>query len=319
MRISWLLLLGCLAAACGGNFSNDDLEFLNALPAREDLAAKLPGSEGTVSEGGSRQHAAALAMGERSSLYEDTRGASDRFNRGLDGLLTLLENIRERPPTTRAPDLRVWGPWPDPRHPGHEVRFLMARAAERFDYRLQYRPRGSDEAAWWTALEGTFQANGGLREGEGLVRLLVAETKAHGFDVGGLANLARLDIGYQTREPPILVRMRFVPASSQSASELLYAYRELPSGLGEMGFVLEDTDVLPGGQKEKLTILSRWTRDRGGVGLVVVTGGDVPAGYTATHVECWDAGFRITYRKRSWETSVVGDASACPDVSALER
>jgi hypothetical protein len=86
-----------------------------------------------------------------------------------------------------------------------------------------------------------------------------------------------------------------------------------------MGFVLEDTDVLPGGQKEKLSILSRWTKDRGGVGLVAVTGGDVPAGYTATHVECWDASFRVTYLKRSWETSVVGDASACPDVSALER
>jgi len=319
MRTSWLLLLGCLATACGGNFSNDDLEFLNALPAREDLASKLPGTESGVSAGGLRQRTDPLAVGERSTLYEDTNRASNVFNRGLDGLLTLLENIRERPPTTRAPDLRVWGPWRDPRHPGHEVRFVMARVAERFDYRLQYRPERSDEEAWWTALEGTFQANGGLREGEGMVRLLVAEARARGFNLGGLANLARLDIGYQTREPPIGVQMRFVPASIQSGSELLYAYRELPSGLGEMGFVLEDTDVLPGGQKEKLAILSRWTKDRGGVGLVVVTGGDVPAGFTATHVECWDASFRVTYMKRSWETTVVGEASSCPDVSALER
>jgi hypothetical protein len=318
MRTLWLLL-GCLATACGGNFSNDDLEFLNALPAREDLTAKLPGSEAGVSAGGLRQRVAALAVGDRSTLYEDTHGASNAFNGGLDGLLTLLENIRELPPTTRAPDLRVWGPWRDPKHPGHEVRFVMARATERFDYRLQYRPERSGEEGWWTALEGTFRANGGLRKGEGLVRLLVAETKAHGFTVGGLANLARLDIGYQTRELPIGVQMRFVPASIQGGSELLYAYRELPGGLGEMGFVLEDTDVLPGGQKEKLSILSRWTKDRGGVGLVAVTGGDVPAGYTATHVECWDASFRVTYLKRSWETSVVGDASTCPDVSALER
>ncbi|HLM44904.1 MAG TPA: hypothetical protein VK458_13610, partial [Myxococcaceae bacterium] len=196
MRTSWLLLLGCLATACGGNFSNDDLEFLNALPAREDLASKLPGTESGVSAGGLRQRTDPLAVGERSTLYEDTNRASNVFNRGLDGLLTLLENIRERPPTTRAPDLRVWGPWRDPRHPGHEVRFVMARVAERFDYRLQYRPERSDEEAWWTALEGTFQANGGLREGEGMVRLLVAEARARGFNLGGLANLARLDIGY---------------------------------------------------------------------------------------------------------------------------
>jgi len=318
MRTFWLLL-SCLATACGGNFSNDDLEFLNALPAREDLAAKLPGSEEGVSAGGLHQRTDPLAVGDRSTLYEDTHGASNAFNGGLDGLLTLLENIRELPPTTRAPELRVWGPWRDPKHPGHEVRFVMARATERFDYRLQYRPERSGEEAWWTALEGSFRANGGLRKGEGLVRLLVAETKAHGFNVGRLGNLERLDIGYQTREPPIGVQMRFVPASIQGGSELLYAYRELPGGLGEMGFVREDTDVLPGGQKEKLSILSRWTRERGGVGLVAVTGGDVPAGYTATHVECWDASFRVTYLKRSWETTVVGDASACPDVSALER
>lgn len=318
MRNCWLLLLGCLAAACGGNFSNDDLEFLNALPTREDLASKLPGSSGSVSEGGLRQRSDPLAVGEPSQLYRDTRKASDAFNTGLDGLLTLLEEIRELPPTTREPELRVWGPWRDSKHRGHEVRFAMKREAERFDYLLQYRPEGSGEEGWWSAMEGTFQANGGLRKGEGAVRLLVKETKAHGFDVGGLAGLDLLEIVYQTRALPIGVKMRFVPAFPQSASELLYAYRELPGGLGEMGFLLENTDILPGTQKEDLAIISRWTKDRGGVGIVAVTGGDVPAGFTATQVECWDASFRVTYMKRSWETAVVGNASACPDVSALE-
>ncbi|HEY0093601.1 MAG TPA: hypothetical protein VGB96_04720, partial [Archangium sp.] len=87
MRTLWLLLLGCLATACGGNFSNDDLEFLNALPAREDLTAKLPGSEAGVSAGGLRQRVAALAVGDPSTLYEDTHRASTAFNGGLDGLL----------------------------------------------------------------------------------------------------------------------------------------------------------------------------------------------------------------------------------------
>lgn len=319
MRNCWLLLLGCLAAACGGNFSNDDLEFLNALPTREDLASELPGASGTVSEGSPRRRSDALAEGEPSPLYRDTRAASDAFNRGLDGLLTLLEEIRELPPTTRAPDLRVWGPWPDPNHPGHEVRFAMKREPEHFTYLLQYRPRDSGEDGWWSAVEGAFQPDGGLRKGTGAVRLLVKQTKAHGFDAGGLADLDLLEIVYQTRALPISVRMRFVPASPQTASELLYAYRELPGGLGEMGFLLEDTDILPGPRKEDLAILSRWTKDRGGVGIISVTGGDVPAGFTATQVECWDASFRLTYLKRSWETAVVGSASACPDVSALEE
>jgi hypothetical protein len=318
MRNRWLLLLGCLAAACGGNLSNDDLEFLNALPAREDLASKLPGGERSVSAGSLRQRTDPLALGEPSQLYADTREASDEFNTGMDGLLTLLEEIRKLPPTTRAPDVRIWGPWQDSDHPGHEVRFAMKREAERFDYALQYRPTGSGEEAWWSAVEGSFRADGGLRKGEGAVRLLVAETKAHGFDVGGLAGMDRLDIVYQTRALPIRVQMRFVPASTGTASEILYAYREIPGGLGEMGFLLHDVDTLPGTRREELAILSRWTRDRGGVGVIAVTGGDVPAGFNATQVECWDASFRVTYMKRSWETAVVGNASACPDVSALE-
>ncbi|WP_375772457.1 hypothetical protein NR798_16730 [Archangium gephyra] len=319
MRNCWLLLLGCLATACGGNFSNDDLEFLNALPSREDLASKLPASSGAVSEGALRQRSDALAVGEPSQLYRDTREASDAFNTGLDGLLTLLEELRQLPPTTRAPEVRVWGPWADPKHPGHEVRFAIKREPDSFTYLLQYRPRGSGEDGWWSAIEGTFQPDGGLRKGTGAVRILIQQTKAHGFDAGKLAGLDLLEIVYQTRALPITVRMRFVLASPPPAPELLYAYRELPGGLGEMGFLLEDTDLLPGTQKEDLAIISRWTKDQGGVGVISVTGGDVPAGFTATQVECWDASFRITYMKRSWETAVVGNASECPDVSGLEE
>jgi hypothetical protein len=58
--------------------------------------------------------------------------------------------------------------------------------------------------------------------------------------------------------------------------------------------------------------------DRGGLGLIQVTGGDVPFGLTYTHVECWDADFRVTYVARSWESKPVGDAKSCPDVSALD-
>lgn len=319
MRICWLLLLGCLTASCGGNFSNDDLEFLNALPTREDLTSKLPGTGDSVSGQGPRQLVAPLASGELSQRYEETRRVSEEFNTGLDGLLTLLESLRKLPPTTRAPELRVWGPWDDKDHPGHELRFVMKRAAENFEYVFQFRLKGSGEEGWWSAILGTFRADGGLRKGEGTVRLLLAEARDHGYDVKGLAYLDRLDIVYQTRELPIGVRMHFVPATRIPRAEFLYTYRELPGGLAEMGFLIRDVDTILGGRREDVAILSRWTRDQGGVGLVSVTGGDLPAGVTAIQVECWDARFRVTYSKRSWETTEVGEASACPDVSALEE
>ena len=314
MRTPGWLLLACLAAACGGNFSNDDLEFLNALPVREDLSAKLP-ETGTSAEGDGPRLLDALAEGSPSPLYADTRRASSNFNAGLDRLLALLESIRALPPTSRAPDLRVWGPWPDAEHPRHEVRFVMRREDTRFDYALQYRPRGADEEAWWSALEGSFLAEGGLRRGEGELRLLVAALRGRGFAQVDFAAYERLDITYQTRVLPLDVRMRFVPVAG--AAEVRYSYRELPGGLAEMTFFLADTQVLPGPGREDVAITSRWTREQGGVGRVTVTGGDVAPGVTASQVECWDAAFRVTYLRRSWDPGVVGRLAACPDVSAL--
>ena len=315
-----LLVLACLPVACGGNFSNGDLEFLNALPAREDLASKLPADEARHADS-LRQRTDRLRMqqlGEQSQLYADTHGASESFNKRLDGLLTLLEGIRDRRPTAREPDRRLWGPYPSREHPGHELRFVMVRDAENFSYALQVRKTADGEEGWWSFVEGTFLAEGGLRKGQGFVSLKIAEARARGFDTRGFPALDRLDIAYQTRALPLWVQMHLVPRPDQSATDARYAYRELPEGLGEMGFVLQDSDLVPGGRAEKLTVLSRWTQDRGGVGLIQVTGGDVPSGLTHTHVECWDAAFRVTYVARSWESRPVGDAASCPDVSALD-
>jgi hypothetical protein len=318
MRTCWLLLLGCLTASCGGNFSNDDLEFINALPTREDLTSKLPGTGDSAIEQGLSQRVEQLDLGQISQRYVETRRASDEFNTGLDGLLTVLENIRKLPPTTRTPELRVWGPWTDPDHPRHELRFVMSRDPEQFGYQLQFRPKGSGEEGWWSAVAGTFKPDGGLRKGEGTVRLLLAEARDHGYEMRGLANLDRLDIAYQTRALPIGVQMHFVPSGRLLRPEFIYTYREIPGGLAEMGFLILDVDTILGGRREDVTIISRWTRDQGGVGFASVTGGDLPPGRTANQVECWDASFRVTYSKRSWDDSEEGNASACPDVSALE-
>ncbi|MFY0575876.1 hypothetical protein ACN28S_17265 [Cystobacter fuscus] len=309
-----LLLLGCLATACGGNISNDDLQFLNALPTREDLSAKLPGAMSFARKGSSRQRVESLALGEHSQLYELTRQAADNFNGGLDGVLTVLEETRMSPPMTRAPALRIWGPAEDPRNPGHEMRLMMTREADHFDYQLQFRPLGSDEEAWWSALVGTFQSEGGPRKGKGTLRIFMAEVKERGINASWMADLKQLDIEYQTSTLPISVWMHFIP---ESGRELDYAYHELPGGSGKMRFSRENLDIYPGEQKETMAILSRWTQDEGGMAMVEVTGGDVPADSTFTLVECWDASFRTTYEKRSWVPGEEGHASSCPDVSAL--
>ena len=308
----WPALL-CLLAACGGNFSNEDLEYLNALPVREDLVSKLPDSN-SRSGSGLAQRRDRLAVGEASALYADTQKASREFNAGLDGLLSLLESIRTVAPTTREPGRRTWGPFPDRNQPGNHVRFVMERSGDFFDYRLQFKPSSAGDDAWWSFLEGSFRANAGLRKGEGDLHLFIDDAVAKGLDVGRLRGLTQLDVGYQTRELPTEVEMIFLALPTATPPEIRYNYRELPGGFGEMRFLLKDTDVVPGGAREDVAITSRWTPDSGGDGSFTILAGDLKG---ASYRECWNAQGLLVYAKRSWELFGIGKLSDCPDLTVF--
>ncbi|EAU65289.1 hypothetical protein [Stigmatella aurantiaca] len=228
MRPLFPALLGLLTA-CGGNFSNEDLEYLNALPTREELASKLPDSAAFSGRRGER-----LSVGEPSPLYQDTRQASDNFNTLLDELLTLVETIRALPPTTREPHRRTWGPFTDTNQPGHEARFVMERQedANVFTYQFQFKPIQADDSEWWSFLAGAFRADAGVRKGEGELHLFVGEAVAKGLHVEGLHPLQQLDVVYQTRELPTRVEMRLIAQSPSAPAEVRYTYRELPGGWG---------------------------------------------------------------------------------------
>jgi hypothetical protein len=315
MRNLWPALL-CLLAACGGNFSNEDLEYLNALPTREALASKLPESSGS-SGGGLTQRRDRLLVGDTSQLYLDTRKASIDFNNGLDGLLSVLENIRTVPPTSRELDRRIWGPYPDTNQPGNDVRFVMERVSgDAFDYHLQYKPSKAAQDAWWSFLEGSFKADAGIRKGEGELHLFIADAVAKGIRVGDLRTLARLDVGYQNKALPTRVEMIFTAPPTSTPPEFRFNYRELPAGLGEMRFLLKDTDAVPGGLKEDVEITSRWTPDRGGVATFVILRGDLQG---ASYKECWDPQSKITFAKQSWALFGIGLASNCPDISGFDN
>lgn len=309
----------CLLAACGGNFSNEDLEYLNALPSREALASKLPESSAGAVGGGLARRRDQLVLGEASPLYLDTRKASTDFNTALDGLLGLLENIRTVPPTTREPDRRTWGPWPDRNQPGNDVRFVMDRVGDSFNYHLDFKPSAGKEEAWWTFLHGSFQADAGIRVGEGELHLLIAEAAARGLNVGELRTLQQLDVGYQNKALPTRVEMLFtaqpVPPLT-TAQQVRYTYRALTGGLGEMRFLLKDTDLVPGPLLEDVEITSRWTPSQGGVASFVILRGDLLG---ASYKECWNAQHQVTFAKRSWELFGIGKASDCPDLSGFDR
>ncbi len=316
------LAMACLclaAAACGGDFSNDDLEFLNALPRREDLAAKLPASSEGRSGGKLTAGKAGLVvnLGEVSELATDTDETGRDFNTAVDGLLTLLENIRSASPTTREPDRRVWGPFKDKDHPGFDVRFVMERQELRFDYRLEYRRTGESDLEWWALLSGAFRADAGIRKGTGELHLDIQRAEQEGFATGGLSALDRLDIDYQTKSLPTRVEMTFTPRGGLMPP-VRYRYREAEGRLGEMRFQLPDTDLVLGGRLEDVELTTRWAPDGRGMGMLEVLDGDIKG---AKYTECWNALGRVTFLSRSWDffNPTEGERSSCPDFSALDE
>ncbi|NOK35286.1 hypothetical protein HMI49_18965 [Corallococcus exercitus] len=312
------LALPCLlAVACGGDFSNDDLEFQNALPQREDLAAKLPDTARSGQGLGTRGQrlSASQVLGGTSELALQAYTAGTRFNTSVDGLLSLLELFRNAPPTTRETDRRIWGPFPAEDHPGHELRFVMERQGASFAYLLQFRPNGGGESAWWTYLPGTFKADGGIRKGEGTLALDLKAARANGFDTKEADTLDRLDIGYQTKALPTRVELLFTGIGA-TVPLTRYASRQTPEGLGEMAFRLPGVDFVPGNLAETLDIVARWTPDGRGVLVLNILEGDAKG---AQYTECWDARTRITFMQRNWDflNPTEGDRGSCPDVSAL--
>ncbi|WP_223646606.1 hypothetical protein [Corallococcus sp. EGB] len=319
MRNLALALPCVLALACGGDFSNDDLEFQNALPQREDLAAKLPASARSGQDLGTsvQRLGAAQVLGGTSRLALQAYIAGKRFNTSVDALLALLELVRNAPPTTREADRRIWGPFPAQDHPGHELRFVMERQDTSFAYLLQFRPRGGGEGEWWTYLPGTFKAGGGIRKGTGTLALDLKAARAHGFETGGDANAVdRLDIDYQTKALPTRVELLFTDVGA-ATPDTRYASRRTPEGLGEMAFRLPGEDLIPGGLLETLDIVARWTPDGRGVLVLNILEGDAKG---AKYTECWDAQTRVTFMARNWDfiTPTEGSRATCPDVSALD-
>ncbi|WP_228556848.1 hypothetical protein [Myxococcus sp. AB025B] len=311
----------CLAlAACGGDFSNDDLEFQNALPRREDLMAKVLGQEQAKARAlrvASKVHALRLGrLGEASGIVGDTSETGRDFNDSVGNMLQAIENIRTQPATSRGPNRRVWGPFLGKNDMKFDTRFVMTREGGRFDYHLQLRDVGEGEGDWWSFLSGQFEATGGVRRGTGGLILDLKRSREEGYL--GVDVIDRQEIHYQTQTFPTRVELVWTFADTTRPLPSRYVYREGEGGVAEMTFELAQTDFVLGGLKEDMALTTRWAPDGRGLGAVEILKGDIPG---AKYTECWDAQGKVTFISRSWDifNPTEGVRASCPDLSALDR
>ncbi len=317
------LLAALLVSGCG-NYSNDDLAFLAAVPRRDELRSKIESDPAAGQALTLAQSQAALALGDRSEFAENTLRAATSFNRGIGALLGLFEEVLQHPPTRRfGATRREWGPFVPKDRPGFEFRVVIERELDElgepgpsFHYALQVRRRLGGE--WISPIEGTYlAAGGGIRKGAGTLSLHTLAARNLGFPLGDLDTLDSLDVVYDTAGDPLVIQLEVVGQSGLDTVRASYEYRERTGETPEKGqaairFRLEQN--LVGGllsATEVFQVTSKWLANHAGRAEATILSGDAAG---ATQIDCWDENFALTYLSKPWESLTLGSDAGCPAV-----
>jgi hypothetical protein len=312
------LLLGLAAGGC--NWSNQDIEFLYALPTSDALGARSPDQAGSTQQGLGQQ-SAGLSVAEPSAMFQRTVGAARSFNSMLFAILDALERVRQLPPTRREANRRIWGPIADRQDPDREVRLVIERNRQPDDsfvygWHIEMRRVGEPESAWIAAVEGSYVPSADIRKGSGSLRHDAARLRAAGFERADAdPNLLSVDIGYDTGIDPLFVAMHLAFTAGTLDSE----FEEFADGTARLVFDVR-ADFVPGpsAAPETARFTSRWIGSGAGrTDVVALAGGDV-AVLTDIGEECWDETFDTVYFREVYDLDgngtvdgTGGDASAC--------
>lgn len=315
-----IVAVGLVGAACGGNWSNKDLEFLNALPTRQDLESSVPGDTAaqplSAAGSGVGTRRDELGVGTRSEMHQRAVTASREFNQGVDSLLALVEAVRRFPPTRREGDLRrIWGPFPSRENPGFEARLVMERTSEKeFVYRVEFSREGAGE--WFDVANGSFLASSGIRKGVGAFTISATQGRAGGLTDPALERFNLIDVAYDTSSSSKYVHLR-IEATPQAVDLALdYEYLGGEDGGGNVKFlftgpVCPEADLA---RPEELRIRAAWRPSGEGRVEAEILAGDCLG---AKHHECWDEQFRTTWYT-TWDSGAAGTESAsCSELRAL--
>ena len=306
-----LVVAASTLAACG-NYSNEDLLFMSAVPTSTQLAVVLPAAPPTAVQ---------------AELAQDVHAVIATINGGLDLTLGIVDLIRSYEPTTREANERIWGPIPDTKQPGWQWELIVSRASEdatNYGYELDLaRTAAPDQVVKF--LTGSFDVAGGARKGSGnfTAHFLDVATAGYPGDIS-MTPYNTITIAYQnyqTAGSPVSATytiLRTTPDANGITMATL-SYEILTDGSGQISFQ-EVGNILGGTTPATVTIHGQWLASGVGMATCTVTAG-AAAEIGATQTECWDSTFEPTYNDKPWSTTEdvnVGQMAAfCPVLPTL--
>jgi hypothetical protein len=308
------VVVGAAGQGACGNYSNEDLEFMNALPQTDDVELESP-------------LRAAVRLADEDDALKMTIRVTRAVNGAALGALAFIDKVRTSYPTARDGNARIWGPFPDDNNPGWQVELRMTRTlavdgiTPHFAYEMvMIAPApvnfGTDLAprSETQVLGGWFESTGRARGGVGELVLTPKAARDAGAAVKDLETLVTETIDYDNRSWPRVLDVSITnepPVDPKTEAEsATYHYERAQNGDGGMRFsFLQDSVPGPLGV-ETLQVASRWRGTGEGQATVSVLAGD---GMGFTWTDCWDATSRTAYDNRPVDgaPSVVGDPGGC--------
>jgi hypothetical protein len=278
-----LVLLG----ACG-NYSTEDIAFIEALPTRSDLQVVLP-QKPSAKAGAAGVGAVTCTIGTARE-FNGARVTGLAMNTALDWILAIVDDIRTLSPSERHEGQRIWGPFPDRNNPGFENRAVIVRTLGTDGipvYAFSLETRSAAFPAWTAIISGHFVGASG-RTGRGDVTLHFDSIRALGLQHQASDPLVPVTIGYDRRGDPRTLSLD-IP-SGQAGFGLVdfdYTFQSWRNGAARLDYALNDAST------------NRWVVSAGfdatGAGQGSVTiypATPPPASYTLS--VCWDADGCIT-------------------------
>jgi hypothetical protein len=314
-RYLFLGIALALAAGCG-NYSNEDLEFMNAMPSQRELATDIPARS-------------ALTQGMEAELAKATHDVSKSFNGMLFSILGGVDLIRSFPPSDRGPNSRTWGPVPQDRVPGWRWHFVVTRDSvdpTTFFYALELQRNTDPPNVWVPFLDGQFTSTRGARRGVGSFTMQTDDLRTANYpnDAEG-RKIRSLTVEYDTRAFPISVHATLETFPNPDDTTVMvttkFDYGVTAEGQGAMRFQIMGNLDVTSAAVETMTVTSRWLPSGEGRAEATITLGD---GVGLTEIQCWNRDFNPTYTNKPWPVSADspdpsphGMESDCPEFPEL--
>lgn len=284
------------AAATGygcGNYSNDDVAFIAAVPHGASLHVAVP----------ALQAQPVCANGTADSFVK-ARSTGASINAGLDGVLALVDFVRGLEPTTRALDRRTWGPFPDDKHPGVEIEVIMVRrpgatpGQTRFLYAFEARRAGGP---FIPLLEGTF-LGASAETGSGVLEVHFDNARA--LAIGNPGDPQGLvDFFYDLASDPRTLSLQ-LNGDGFGLSAFAYQYAGYKDGHAIFDFIFSDANATRYFVDSKFAATVRGRAD---------VQYRTSAGATGSFVECWDDSACTTYKTDpAGAKPPIGSLASCP-------